>query len=380
MTSAQLVVRNAMRNRRRSLLTAASVAVSVFLLAVFGATYRYVSAPPMTSGSHLVLMVGSSSSMMVPLPLHYGERIRRLPGVEVISPVNMVDGYFGSEDRPRWAMACDPEALFTVFNDWELGRAERQAFVADPIGVIAGRATAERLRWKVGDRLHLRSSNYYIQLELVLRGIYRSPTDESLLAFHWDYLNRALGQPDTPGGFWVMARRPEDVPRLMREIDAEFRNQPVQTRTQTMQQLVLSMINLLGNVRAILLLISGAVVFAVLLVVANSVSMSIRERTSEIALMRALGFRRGRILAMLLAESLALTLAGAAAGCLSAAALFAGSEGFRLGGPMPLHIQLDPWTTALAFAVAALVSLLSTVVPGWRASSVEVAEGLRFIG
>ncbi|MCJ7503555.1 MAG: FtsX-like permease family protein, partial [Acidobacteriia bacterium] len=367
MTRSQLVTRNLLRNRRRTFLTVASVSVSIFLLVIFGATIRYLDAPPGADRWYLVLFVGPRTSLMQPLPLSYQARIARLPGVASVTPLNWFDAHYGGEQIMLPTMACDPETILTLF-DWNLPQEQRQAFVREKVAFVVGRKVAQKYRWKVGDHVTLHSPGYNISLDLVLRGIYSSKDEESNLAFHWDYLNEALGRPNKPGAFWVLARTPDDAARLMKEIDALFHNEDVETRTQTMKQFMLDFLGMLGNVKLILLSISAAVVFAVLLIVANTMAMSIRERTSELAVLRALGFRTRQVLGFLTAESLALSLTGTAAGCLGAWILCALIRGYRVGGMMPMYIQLSASTVGLALGVAVGISLLSTLLPAYRAS------------
>jgi putative ABC transport system permease protein len=379
MTRSQLVTRNLLRNRRRTFLTVASVAVSIFLLVIFGATIRYLDAPPGADRWYLVLFVGPRTSLMQPLPLSYQARIARLPGVASVTPLNWFDAHYGGEQIMLPTMACDPETILTLF-DWNLPQEQRQAFVREKVAFVVGRKVAQKYRWKVGDHVTLHSPGYNVSLDLVLRGIYSSKDEESNLAFHWDYLNEALGRPNKPGAFWVLARTPDDAARLMKEIDALFHNEDVETRTQTMKQFMLDFLGMLGNVKLILLSISAAVVFAVLLIVANTMAMSIRERTSELAVLRALGFRTRQVLGFLTAESLAISLTGTAAGCLGAWILCALIRGYRVGGMMPMYIRLDLPAVALAIATAIVIGLASTLIPAYRASHLNVAEALRFSG
>jgi putative ABC transport system permease protein len=380
MTRTQLVVKNVFRNRRRTLLTVASVAVSIFLLAVLSAAYRYIEAPPGTDRWHLVLFVGPRTSLMVPLPLSYGDRIAKVPGVVAVTPLNWFDARYGSDDTLLPAFAADPGKILTFFAEWRLPPDQRQAFMNEKVALVAGRKLADKYGWKLGDHVTLRSPNYHVALDLILRGVYSSSEEEGMLTFHWDYLNDALGSPNKPGAFWVLARTADDVPRLMKDIDALFRNADVETRTQTMKQFVLSFLAMLGNVKLILLSISAVVVFAVLLIVANTMAMSIRERTSELALLRALGFRTSQVLGLLAAESLAISLAGAATGCLAAGILCLLVRGYRAGGMMPTYIQVDAATVALALSVAAGISLASTLLPAYRAARTSIAQALRFVG
>ena len=380
MTRNSLVAKNLLRNRRRTLLTVASVAVSIFLLSIFCATYRYINAPPTPGGFDLLLMVAPRASLIIPLPLSYGERIRKLPGVAAVSPVNMVDGLYGSEDTLLWALAFDAEALGKIFPDWHLPPDQLQAFVSEKTAFIAGRRMVQKHGWKLGDHVTLHSPGYNISLDLVLRGIYSSSEDETSLGFHWDYLNDAQGHPNKAGAFWVRAQSAEDIPRLMQEIDAQFRNAEMETRTQPMKQWVLDLLNMLGNVKLILVSISAAVVFAVLLIVVNTMSMSIRERTAELAVLRTLGFQTRQVLGLLAAESLGIALLGATVGCLMAWAALALTAGYQIGGAMPIYIQVDAATVALALGVAVSISLVSTLIPAYRASRVNIAQALRFAG
>ena len=376
----RLIWKNAIRNRRRTLLTVASITVSITLLAIFSAVYRYFQTPLMPPGFHLLLMVTPRTSLMIPLPLSYGERIRRLTGIVDVSPINMVDTVYGPRDDLIFAMAFDASTFFKVYPSWQLPPEQREAFLRERGGMIAGKTMAAKYGWKLGDRITLRSGGYHVTLDLVLSGIYTSEDDDSLLGFHWDYLNEVLGRPNKPGGFWVRARSPEDVPRLMRAIDAEFRNSDQETRTQPMSQWVLDMVGMVGNVKAILVGISSAVLFAVLLILANSMGLSIRERTAELAVMRALGFRVRQVLGLLAAESLAISVAGTLLGCACAWLLLALTAGYRIGGAMPIYIRLDAVSVALAFGLSLALSLGSTLAPGYSAARTSIAQALRFVG
>ncbi|MBZ5670920.1 MAG: FtsX-like permease family protein [Acidobacteriia bacterium] len=379
MTRSRLVIKNLLRNRRRTILTFLSVATTITLLAVFCATYRYFDAPLMPSELRLLLMVSSRTSMMIPLPLSYGERIARLPGVAATTPINMVDGLYGGQDDLLFALASDPVAFFKVYPDWHLPEDQRAAYLRERTAALAGRRTALKYGWKLGDRIHLRSPGYHVDLDLVLRGIYTAQ-DESLLGFHWDYLNEALDRLDKPGGFWVRAQTEEDVPRLMQTIDNQFRNGEMETRTQPMGQWVLDFLAMIGNVKLIVLSVSAAMVFAVLLVVANTMGMSIRERTAELAILRVLGFRPKQLLALLAAESLTVSVTGAVVGCLLAGTVFALIGGYRIGGAMPIYIQVDGVTVGIVLSVAIGIGLSSTLIPAYRALGRSIAQALRFVG
>lgn len=201
-----------------------------------------------------------------------------------------------------------------------------------------------------------------------------------MLGFHWDYLNEAQGHPDKAGAFLLRAQTEEDVPRLMQAIDHQFRNGEMETRTQPMGQWVLDFLAMIGNVKLIVLSISAAMVFAILLVVANTMGMSIRERTPELAILRVLGFQPRQLLWLLAAESLVISLVGALVGCLAAGIAFACIRGYRIGGAMGMHIQVDVVTVGLVLCVALGISLSSTLLPAYRALGGSIAQALRFVG
>jgi putative ABC transport system permease protein len=379
MTRSQLVIKNLLRNRRRTILTFLSVATSITLLAVFCAIYRFFDNPLMPSDWRLLLTVTPRVSLLIPLPLSYGERIARLPGVAAVTPVNMVDVLYGSRDDFLFALAGDPAAFLKVYTEWHLPEDQRAAYIREKTAALAGRQTALKYGWKLGDRIHLRSPGYHVDLDLVLRGIYASQ-DESLLGFHWDYLNEAQGRPDKAGAFMLRARTEEEVPRLMQTIDNQFRNGEMETRTQPMGQWVLDFLAMIGNVKLIVLSISAAMVFAILLVVANTMGMSVRERTSELAILRVLGFQPRQLLGLLAAESLVISVGGALIGCLAAATTFAFIRGYRIGGAMTMNIQVDMVTVGVVLSVAIGIALSSTLIPAYRAQGRSIAQALRFVG
>jgi putative ABC transport system permease protein len=193
-------------------------------------------------------------------------------------------------------------------------------------------------------------------------------------------LSEVWRQSDVAGAYLVIAESDQAATALGKIIDDAFRYEPMETRTQTMLQFALDFLGRLGNVKRILLMISGAVLFAILLVLANTMAMSIRERTTELAILRVLGFRTGQIQGILAAESLTIALAGTTLACAAAYGLFLLISGYRVGGWMPINIQLDLPSLVLVLAVALATSFFSTFVPAYRASRVKIAEAMRFVG
>jgi putative ABC transport system permease protein len=377
----RLVFRNVLRNRRRTILTAASVTVSSFLLAIFIATFQYLDEPPNLDRTHLLLMVSNRMSVTNTMPVSYRSRIENVRGVAAVTPVFWFDARYKNEDNVIPGFACDPEKISQIFSDWRIPTDQLRALREEKDAFIAGRKVVNKYGWKIGDHIHISSPNYLsVPLDLVLRGVYTSPGDEGFLAFHWSYLNEALGRPERAGYFYVLVNSPESVPVVMKVIDEEFRNMPVETRTQTVKQVALGFLGWLGNVKQILLMVIGAVVFAVLLVVTNTMAMSIRERTTEIAVLRALGFRTNRLLLMLTAEAALIAASGTAVGCVLAAFACQWIERYRIGGAMEMNLRTDIPTVTITLSVALAISLASTLVPAFRATRTNIAQALRYIG
>ena len=379
----RLVLRNVLRNRRRSLLTAASVAVSFALLVIFFAAYRFLESPPAstTDRSHLILVVTASASPMQLMPVSYRSRIEGLKGVRAVTQVAWVDARYKNEDTVVASFSLDPQVLFTFFPDWKLPSEEKEQFMREKVAAIAGRSTASKYGWKVGDHIHVSSANFFgVGVDLILRGIYDSHEEQSYLVFHWDYLNDSRGSPNLTALFWILADSADDMPALMKAVDEQFRGETVQTRTQTVKQVVLNFLSWLGNVKLILVSISAAVTFAVLLIVANTMAMSIRERTTELAVLRALGFPTNTVLTLLTAESLVICLVGVSAGCLAAWAICRTVAGYALGGLFLVNLEIGLPGALSALGVATLTSLASTLVPAYRASRMSIAEALSYSG
>jgi putative ABC transport system permease protein len=211
-------------------------------------------------------------------------------------------------------------------------------------------------------------------------GIYDSHEEQSYLVFHWDYLNDCLGDPNQTWLFWILADSADDMPTLMKAVDKQFRDETVQTRTQTVKQVVLDFISWLGNVKLILASISAAVTFAVLLIAANAMAMSIRERRRELAVLRTLGFPTVVLLALLAGESLLISLVGASNGCLAAWAICRTVAGYALGGLLRVNLEMGLPGVLPALGAAILTSLASTLIPAYYASRMSVAEALRYVG
>ncbi len=300
------VFKNLLRNRRRSTLTALSMAVSLLLLGILLSVYATFYQRESYEEQPLRLVTRHRVSFLVPLPQYYGDRIRRVDGVDEVCIFHWFGGTY-IDRRPEHMlplMAVEPDKIFRIRTESILHPDQLEAFQRDRQGLALGKAVARRLRLQLGDRIIVQGDVYPVDLELIVRVIYEGPDDLEAY-FHWEYLQQSLS-PSRRGEvstFSVRLHAAEDASRVSRTIDDMFRNAPQPTRTETEKAFMLSFISMIGKIKLFLLSIATALVFTILLVNGNSVAMSVRERIREVAVMKTLGFSPGSLLAMIVSES-----------------------------------------------------------------------------
>ncbi|MGA2628738.1 MAG: FtsX-like permease family protein [Terriglobia bacterium] len=375
----RLVLKNLLRNKRRSFLTGSSVAVSLFLLSALAMVYTALGAPLRNADNIPIMMVRRSAGIIFPLPLSHGPKIRAIPGVVACASLSWFGGYWKDPANQFANFAVDAEHVFEVQMASTIPPDQKEAFIRDRTGAVAGRRLAERFGWKVGDRITLLGSPYGVTPELTLRGIYSGGPDDQLW-FHWEYMNESIGRMNMVGLYWVRLEKPEMASRVGQAIDQMFRNTDNETKTESLSAFLLSFIAMLGNVRLIILMIGSAVTFAILLVVTNTMAMSIRERFAEAAVMRSLGYRPAHIVGLFMAESIALTMLGALVGIGGAKLLFDAIALSQLGQFVFADMRLRPETLVLCFSIALGISLLAVSLPAYRAAKGNIAMALRFVG
>jgi len=383
MTLSQLVVRNALRNKRRSILTVLSIMFSLLLLTIMMTIWRSFYIDPGPPDSSLRLMTRHRVSLAFFLPGYYREKIRAVPGVTHVVPLTYFGGRY-KDDRPEnffVQFATDPEEYMQVAADKVIPEEQVKAWQRDRTGCIVDAALARRHGWKIGDRITLLGTIFPANLDLTIRGIYSIDPPNNSVYFNTTYLEESVSYlKGTAGFYFIRASSPEAVSRAGKTIDEMFRNSPQPTRSETEQAFRLGFIATLGNVKAFILSIGGAVVFAILLVCANTMAMSVRERTREVAVLKTLGFTSGQILWLFLEESVGLCLAGGMLGILAATGMMYGLGFASAGVGIPASMKVTIPTMVVAIAIAAVVGLVSTLVPSYYASRTNIVEGLRHIG
>ena len=378
-----LILRNSLRNRRRSLLTILSVAASLCLLGILGAIYNnfyYAQASP---DQALRLIVRNRVSLANPFPISYRARILQVPGVEEAVILQWFGGtYKDARDTNNFfgRFAVEPERLFRVYPEYKLTDQERLAFQKERSACIVGRKLANRLGFKVGDRLQIVGDIFPMTLDLTIRGIYDSKADNENLFFHFEYLNKGFGgggRMDQVSTLVIHVRSTDIVPTVSREVDDLFRNSSVQTQTETEHSFQLSFLAFLGNVKMFFLMISGAVAFTMFLITANTMAMSVRERTREVGILKTIGFTPPEILRLLIGESITIALIGAAVGLGLASTICGALRQAPSTFADFSTLQMPNFIYGVGFAAAAVLGLLACFVPAWNASRLSIIEALR---
>jgi putative ABC transport system permease protein len=386
MTLSRLVVKNTLRNKRRSLLTVISVAVSLLLLTFLISIWRLFYLEQPTEKTALRLITRHRVSMAILLPMFYRERIRTIPGVAHVVPLSWVGNRY-KDDRPEnmfAQFATDPEEIFKVYPEDRVDPAQYQAWIHDRNGVAVTRSLARKHGWKLGDRIFLSRNLYPIDLDLTVRAIYDAPPLGEGMCFDIRLLGEAMPiVKDKADMFVLLVDSPQSVPRVAAAVDEMFRNSPQPTHSESEKAFELDFLATLGNIKAFILSISTAVVFAILLVVANTIAMSIRERTREVAVLKTLGFDRTTILGLFVAEAVLLAITGGIIGTLGAKLLIASiasSPKFAIFAAFFAGARVRFPTMAAGLLTATAVGLLSALLPSYHASRRSIVDGLRHIG
>lgn len=380
-----LILKNSWRNRRRTTLTVLSISVSLCLLGLLMAIYHafYLREAPPWQARRLITR--NRVSLAVPMPIYYRDRIRQVPGVQEV----MVSQWFGgvykdSRDPNNFfaRFAVEPDKLFVIRGEIQVPEDQKRAFLSERTACAVGRRLADRLGFRLGDRITLRGDIFPVNLELTVRAIWDAPDNNEVLYFHWKYLEESLppARQSLVGTFSILAERPEDVTRIADAVDAMFRNATAQTRTETEQAFALSFVAFLGNVKAFLFSIAAAVTFTILLVSANTMAMSVRERIREVGILRTLGYTPPSILGIILGESVLISLAGGLLGCGLAAALCAAVRNGPVAFSQIRALTVDAGVLATALAVALAIGILSSVIPAWGAARTSIIDALRHTG
>lgn len=377
MSIAGFITRNAFRNKRRLVLTVSSVALSLFLLTVLQVVLRGLTDPATTEEAGLRIVVRHKVSLANMLFAKYQNRIETMPGVKHCSRMLWFGGIYQDERNFFPQFACDAEVLFKILAEAKIDPQQLDQFIRERTACVVGIKTMQRFGWKLGQRITLMGAMWPCNLELTIRGVYSGGTDETNLFFHHEYVDELLGDKGFTGLFWVKVENAAMVPELIERIDAEFRNSDAETKTETERSFQIGFVSMLGNLKVLIGSISTVVIFTLVLVTAGTMSMAIRERVRELAILKAVGFEVSQIFGFILAESFGLAMAGGLIGCAGAWALLRMVDIYKLSRGLFVSFEVTPQIMALGLAVAGLLGIVSCLLPAYSGLKRSVADGLR---
>jgi len=381
----KLLLRNAFRHKLRTALTILSITIAILafglLRSFIGAWYAGVKA---SSANRLITR--NAISLIFSLPLSYKDKIRQIDGVKQIAYGNWFAGIYKDEKNFFANYAIEARHYMELYPEFVVPADQKEAFLRDRKGCVAGRKLVEQYHWRIGDIVPLKSAVFPGNWEFVLRGIYHGrdeSTDERVFFFHWDYLNEALKKTtprraDQVGWYVVEVKDPNRAAEVAQAIDETFRNSLAETLSETEKAFFLSFISMADAIIIAIQLVSFVVIIIIIAVAANTMAMTARERIGEYAIFKTLGFRGWRIAGMIVGESLVITMIG----CLIGIALTSPTAKVfsKYVGTYFPTFRVEIETIYMDIGASILVGLCAAIIPTWRALKIRIADGLRRIG
>ncbi len=375
-----LVWKNLGRRKVRTTFTALSIVISFLLFGILAAIRLAFSAGVDVTGADR-LAVTHKVSIIQPLPISYGDQIARVPGVREVTHANWFGGIYKDPKNFFPRMGVDPVTYLDIYPEIQLPEGQKKAWLGDRTGAIVGRVTADRFGFKVGDRIPILST-IYTKLDggrtwdFTVDGIYDAPKgfDTSALFFQYDYLKEAAFTTNQVGWYIIRISDPQHAQRIVDQIDALFANSHAETKTSTEKAFAEGFAKQAGDIGAIITGIVSAVFFTLLLVAGNTMAQSVRERTSELAVLKTLGYGDGLVMRLVLFESCLLALVAGGLGL--GLAKLATSGGDPTGGFLPVF-YLPGRDFALGIGLAVALGLATGALPAWQAMRLRIVDALR---
>ena len=375
-----LVLKSAKRSKRRTLLTVMSVAIAVFLFAALRAVLDGFNAGAEASSSTRIVTI-RSTSLMFQMPVSHLEAIRSTPGVQDVTWANWFGGIYKDPKNFFGQIAIDPEGYLRMYPEILLTPEERKAFLDDRTGCIVGDGLARIYGFKVGDKITLKvGMPAYGQqdYDFTVRAIYRSggaAVDNQSMMFHWKYADERSLVKGQIGWYITQIANPDQAAQVAMAIDQKFANSPYETKTDTERAFQTSFVSMFGNLNLLLGSIALAVVITTLFVAANTMAMSVRERTTEIAVMRTLGFPSATIFLLVAGEGLLMAVVGGILG-VAVARTIVNPKFLNAGGFIP-EIGVNNTNVLMALALSVIIGVLAGLIPATMASRLKIVDALR---
>ncbi|PYQ49840.1 MAG: hypothetical protein DMF59_12445 [Acidobacteria bacterium] len=377
MKFSKLIYRNIFRNRLRAILTVLLMAAIFFFIATLLSILENFTLFSEAGKGQNRLATQSAISLANVLPVAHEQKIRQIPGIVDVCQMQWFGAYYKEPKNFFANFAIDHHHMRTVFDDYAIPDKEFEAYANDRQGTIVGPELMKRFGWKVGDRITLKSTIFPFNPELNIRGVYKHPIDSSSLFFRMDYFQQAMGNNGLVGMFWIKVKDAKNMTSVSKQIDDMFRNSTDPTETFTEKEFQLNFLSMMGDIKLLFHSISLCSIFMVILLAAITMSMSARERVTEIAVLKAIGFPRGLVLTLMLIEFALLTLIGGTVGVLGGTFVYRFVNMTEVTQGFLVNFGLYP-TPIIACVIASLgVGLLAGGWPAMRSANMSVVDGLR---
>ena len=382
----KLIIRNSFRHKLRSLLTILGIAIAVI---AFGLLRTVVTAwyAGVESSSVDRLVTRDAVSFIFPLPYSYLDKISQIPGVQDVSYANWFGGTYIDKNNFFSRLAVDADNYFDVYPEFLISKKELEDFKKERNSCVIGKDIAKQYNLKIGDVMSLDGDIFPGRWDFVIRGIYQpkyKSTDATQMLFHWDYLNERMkkespGRANDIGWFIEKIKNPDDASTVSDKIDALFKNSSAETKTETERAFQQGFIASSSAIITSMNVMSFVIVGIILLVLANTMIMSARERTKEYAVFKAIGFNAKHLTGLIMGESLFISALGGALGLLLVFPIVAGFEANIPKGFFPIF-QIEPITLILAISAIIIIGLAAAIFPLQRALTTKIVDGFRFVG
>lgn len=371
------------RKKLRTLFTVASIMAAFVLYGILSAVQVAFSMGIDLTGADRLVMI-HKVSIIQPLPIAYQARIEAVPGVTAAAHSSWFGGYYQDPSNFFAQFPVDPESYLDMFPEFILDEAAKEAWIANRTGAIVGSTTAEQYGFKVGDRVPITGSPWEKKdgsrtWEFDVVGIYTGAdkgTDTTQFLFHYDYFDEARAYGDgLVGWYTIRIDDPDRAAEIASDIDSRFANSPAETKTTTERAFAQAFANQVGNIPAIVRAIVSAVFAILLLVAGNSMAQSVRERVSELAVMKTLGFSDGKILGLVLGESLLIAGLGGALG-LGLSWVVVGGVAAAVAKYLPIF-YLAPKALITGVGLILALGLIAGLLPALQAKRLSIVDALR---
>lgn len=382
----KLIFKNALRHKLRTTLTIVGIMIAVIAFGVLR-TVVTVWDSSVDAASANRLITRQAVSFIFPLPYAYKEKIKSVSGVQTVSFANWFQGVYKDRNNFFARLAVDAESIFDVMQEFVISDEEMTNFKKERNACVIGQDIATQYNIKLGDQMVLDGDIYPGRWEFVVRGIYKPKnknTDDTQMLFHWEYVDERMRE-EAPlragnvGWYIVLIDDQNKAAEISENIDALFKNSTAETKTETEKAFTQGFVSASGAIITAMNFISFVIIGIIMLVLANTMIMSARERTREYAVLKTLGFSGYHLTGLILGESMVISLLGGGIGILFTYPIVSAIEMAIPKGFFPFF-YIEPITTILAMTAALLIGALASIFPIQRALNTKIVDGFRFVG